>query len=93
VLYNLPASARSLPEGVPPDGELPDSSRQGSNSWGRLGYGGPCPPRGTHRYFFKLHALDTQVGLPAGAAKEQLLNAMQGHVLARAELMGTYRRG
>jgi Raf kinase inhibitor-like YbhB/YbcL family protein len=92
VLYNLPVSARSLPEGVPPDAELPDGSRQGRNSWGRLGYGGPCPPRGTHRYFFKLYALDTQLGLPAGATKEQLLKAMQGHVLASAELMGTYAR-
>ena len=92
VLYNLPGNTRSLAENIPPDAELPNGGRHGTNSWGRLGYGGPCPPGGTHRYFFKLFALDTVLALASGAAKEQLLDAMEGHVLAEAELMGIYSR-
>ena len=92
VLYNLPAASRGLPEAVPADAELADGSQHGRNSWRRLGYGGPCPPRGTHRYFFKLYALDTVLDLKAGADKGQLLKAMKGHILAQAELMGTYAR-
>jgi Raf kinase inhibitor-like YbhB/YbcL family protein len=92
VLYNLPAGSRGLPEAVPPDAQLADGSRQGKNSWGRVGYGGPCPPRGTHRYFFKLYALDRALDLAAGATKEQLLKAMEGHILAQTELMGKYTR-
>ncbi len=93
VIYDLPAGARSLPESISHDATLPDQSRQGKNSWGRLGYGGPCPPRGTHRYFFKLYALDKALNLTVGASKEQLLKAMHGHIVAQAELMGTYSRG
>jgi len=92
VLYNLPAETRALPEAVSPDAELPDGSRHGKNSWRRLGYGGPCPPSGTHRYFFKLYALDTMLNLAAGANKKQLLRAMEGHILAQAEVMGLYTR-
>jgi len=92
VLYNLPAEVTALPEAVPLDAELPDGSRHGQNSWRRLGYGGPCPPRGTHRYFFKLYALDTVLDLAAGASKKQLLRAMERHILAQAELMGTCTR-
>ena len=92
VLYNLPADVRSLPEGVPADAELPDGSRHGQNSWRRLGYGGPCPPGGTHRYFFKLYALDTTIELPSGANKEEVLKAMEGHILGQTELMGVYSR-
>jgi Raf kinase inhibitor-like YbhB/YbcL family protein len=92
VLYGLPAQARALPEGVVPDTELADSSRHGENSWGRSGYGGPCPPSGTHRYFFRLYALDTVLDLDSGASKEQLLQAMEGHIVAQTELMGTYSR-
>ena len=92
VLFNLPADARSLPERVPPDAELPDGSRHGQNSWRRLGYGGPCPPSGTHRYFFKLYALDTALELDTGADKKQVLEAMEGHILAEAELVGVYSR-
>jgi len=92
VLYNLSAESRALPEAVPPDADLPDGSRHGQNSWGRLGYGGPCPPSGTHRYFFKLYALDRVLDLAAGASKEQLLQAMEGHILAQTELMGLYTR-
>ena len=92
VLYNLPAEARALPEVVPPDAELPDGSRHGQNGWRKLGYGGPCPPSGTHRYFFKLYALDTVLDLAAGASKKQVLQAMEGHILAQTELMGVYTR-
>jgi Raf kinase inhibitor-like YbhB/YbcL family protein len=92
VLYNLPDHARSLAEGLLPHTELSEGGRQGENSWGRLGYGGPCPPSGTHRYFFTLYALDQVLELPAGATKEQVLRAMEGHVMAVAELMGVYSR-
>ena len=92
VLYNLPDHARSLSEGLLPHAELSDGGRHGENSWGRLGYGGPCPPSGTHRYFFTLYALDQVLELPAGATKEQVLRVMEGHVMAEAELMGIYSR-
>ena len=92
VLYNLPASTRDLPEAVPSDSDLADGGRHGQNSWRRPGYGGPCPPGGTHRYFFKLYALDAELELAAGASKEQLLAAMNGHVLASTETMGVYSR-
>ena len=92
VLYNIPADASDLPEGVLADAELPDGSLNGENSWRRMGYGGPCPPRGTHRYVFHLYALDTALDLEAGAGEKQLLQAMEGHILAQAELMGPYTR-
>jgi hypothetical protein len=92
VLYNIPAEARNLQANVSPEAQLPDGSTHGINSWGRLGYGGPCPPSGTHRYFFKLYALDTTLSLGENADKTQLLAAMEGHVLAEAELMGTFSR-
>jgi Raf kinase inhibitor-like YbhB/YbcL family protein len=90
VLYDLPADVRALEQAVPPDAERPDGSRHGKNSWGRLGYGGPCPPSGTHRYFTKLYALDTALDLDAGANAKQVLGALEGHILAEAQLMGTY---
>ena len=92
VLYNLPADSLGLPEDVPSEDTLVDGSRHGQNSWGRVGYGGPCPPSGTHRYFFRLYALDTQLDLPVGKDKKQLLKAMEGHVLAQAALMGTFTK-
>ncbi len=92
VVYNLPATARSLPEGVPAGAAIVGGGRQGKNSFGRPGYGGPCPPTGTHRYFFRLYALDTTLSLDAEAGKEQVTAAMSGHVLAQGELMGTYQR-
>jgi len=92
VLYNIPVVSRGLTEGVPADEELPDGSRSGINSWRRSGYGGPCPPGGTHRYFFRLYAIDAQLDLAPGATKEGLLTAIQGHVVGQTEIMGTYGR-
>jgi Raf kinase inhibitor-like YbhB/YbcL family protein len=92
VIYNLPVGARGLVAGIAPDAELPDTSRQGNNSWPKLGYGGPCPPRDTHRYYFKLYALDTMLDLQPGANKQHLLEAMDGHILTETQLMGTYAR-
>jgi Raf kinase inhibitor-like YbhB/YbcL family protein len=92
VLYNLPAESRSLPGDVPPDSVLTDGSRHGQNNWRRLGYGGPCPPSGTHRYFFKLYALDKAPDLEAGATKDELLKAMEGHIVDQTEVMGVYSR-
>ncbi len=92
VLFNIPASATGLPEAVPATATLDDGSVHGNNSWGRLGYGGPCPPGGTHRYIFSLFALDIKLDLKSGATKSGLLKAMEGHILARTRLMGTYRR-
>jgi Raf kinase inhibitor-like YbhB/YbcL family protein len=92
VLFDLPPEATRVPEGVPPSAHPPAGGVHGKNSWGRLGYGGPCPPSGTHRYFFTLYALDRRLGLHPGAAKLDVLAAGQGHVLDTAELMGRYRR-
>jgi Raf kinase inhibitor-like YbhB/YbcL family protein len=92
VLFNLPASVQSLPEQVPTDKTLPNGTRQGKNDFGRIGYGGPCPPSCTHRYYFKLYALDTELNLGAGATKAQLLKAMESHILAEGQLMGRYKR-
>jgi hypothetical protein len=87
VLFNIPAEVRSLRENA-------DTSAMfvGKNSWGDLGYGGPCPPSGTHRYYFKLYALDSTLSLSPGATKEQLLKTMDGHILAQGELMGTFSK-
>jgi Raf kinase inhibitor-like YbhB/YbcL family protein len=92
VVYNIPAAVPRLDENVRRDPEFANRMRQGNNDWPRIGYGGPCPPSGTHRYFFKLYALDTILDLRPGATKAQLLKAMQGHVLAEATLIGKYRR-
>lgn len=93
VVYDIPPDRGSLPEGVPADEPLSDGSLQGKNGWQRDGYGGPCPPSGSsHRYVFTLYALDTELGLEAGATKGSVLDAMDGHVLAQGELIGTYTR-
>lgn len=92
LLFNLPSAAMSLTEEVPPEKTLPNGARQGTNDFRKIGYGGPCPPGGTHRYYFKIYALDTQLDLPAGADKPRLLKAMQGHILAEGRLMGKYKR-
>jgi len=93
VAFNLPASLRELAAGVSRTEALADGTRQGTNGFGKLGYGGPSPPPGKpHRYFFKLFALDTLLDLRPGASQEQVQKAMQGHQLAEAHLMGTYGR-
>jgi Raf kinase inhibitor-like YbhB/YbcL family protein len=95
VLYNLPADIDTLEEGVAQEETLPSGARQGKNSWPNrnIGYRGPDPPGGKlHRYFFKIYALDSVLDQAPGASKEQLENAMKGHVLAHGELMGTYGR-
>ena len=92
VLFNLPAETKELAENIPPDRTLPNGAKQGTSDFGRIGYGGPCPPSGTHRYFFKIYALDAEVGLEAGASKSQLLGAMEGHILTQGQLIGKYRR-
>jgi Raf kinase inhibitor-like YbhB/YbcL family protein len=91
VIYNIPTSARGLNEAMPKDAKLPDESLQGTNSGRKTGYNGPCPPSGTHRYFFKLYALDTTLSL-TNPDKDKLLKAMDGHILAQAELMGTFSK-
>jgi Raf kinase inhibitor-like YbhB/YbcL family protein len=88
VLYDIPGTATGLPKG----GVTPAGARDGVNDWKKTGYGGPCPPIGRHRYFFKLHALDTMLGDLRTPTKDQLIAAMKDHVLARAELVGTYER-
>lgn len=87
VLFDISPQTTKLAEDVPATVGV-----QGNSSWDRTGYGGPCPPSGEHRYFFKLYALDTTLGLEAGATKEEVLEAMSDHVVAQGELMGTYSR-
>lgn len=91
VLYDLPVTAPGLPEAVKPS-DLPAGTREGRNDWKRTGWGGPCPPVGRHRYFFKLYALDAVLPDLGQPAKKDLEGAMEGHVVARAELMGTYQK-
>lgn len=93
VAYDLPASSRQLPEDVPKKDSIPAGGMQGQNDFRRIGYGGPCPPPGKpHRYFFKVYALDSKLNLKPGATKKEVEQAMQGHVLAQAELMGRFQR-
>lgn len=92
VIFNMPADTRELPENIPPQKTLANGAKQGINDFRKIGYGGPCPPSGTHRYYFYLYALDTEIKLEGGAIKEQLLKAMKGHILAEGQLMGKYKR-
>ena len=94
ILFNISADMRELQENLPITGKNQDPNAIfiGNNSWGRADYGGPCPPSGTHRYFFKLYALDTTISLLPGATKGQLQDTMEGHILAETELMGTFSR-
>lgn len=86
IAWNIPPDTKKLKEGVA-------LAEQGKNHFGNLGYGGPCPPPGKpHRYFFKLYALDTLLNLPSGSSKKQVEKAMEGHIIGKAELMGTYQR-
>jgi Raf kinase inhibitor-like YbhB/YbcL family protein len=92
VLYNIPADITSLPEGAG-GRDLPTGTLEGLNDWKKVGYGGPCPPIGRHRYFFRLYALDVTLGDLKHPTQAKLERAMEGHVLAMAELMGTYKKG
>jgi Raf kinase inhibitor-like YbhB/YbcL family protein len=92
VLYNLPASTRELKENITKTKILLDGAMQGTNDFRKIGYNGPCPPGGTHRYFFKLYALDEMVDLNPGARKKDLVDAMKGHILAECQLMGKFSR-
>lgn len=93
LVYDIPVNLRHLPEGVTNQPTLADGGVQGENDFGQLGYGGPCPPaNGTHRYFFKLLALDELLALPPGVSKADMMAAMDGHVLTAVELMGRYTK-
>jgi len=92
VIYDIPPTATMLAEGITREKDLPGGGTQGINDFRKIGYGGPCPPGGTHRYFFKLYALDSELGLKPGVTKDQLLKAMRGHILGEAQIMGTYKR-
>jgi Raf kinase inhibitor-like YbhB/YbcL family protein len=92
LVYNMPANVERIPENVPNQDQLPGGGIQGKNGSGKYGYTGPCPPSGTHRYYFKLYALDVILNPSVGSNKEALELAMRGHILAEAELMGRYKR-
>jgi len=93
VAYNVPSDKRELPEGTPKQKQLPDGTQQGKNNFDNFGYGGPCPPmKATHHYGFVLYALDSKLSLPPDATAKEALQAMIGHLLARAELVASYHR-
>jgi len=93
VLFNIPASIHQLGEGTPTQDQLENGALHGKNDFGRIGYGGPCPPKGnSHRYRFSVYALDQKLNLKEGASKKQVLAAMQGHILAQGQLTGIYQR-
>jgi len=92
VIYNIPPTIKELPENIPPHRTLENGAQQGTNDFRKIGYGGPCPPRRTHRYYFKLYALDKVLDSEPGLTKDQLLKAMEGHILAQGQLMGRYQR-
>ncbi|HPJ95595.1 MAG TPA: YbhB/YbcL family Raf kinase inhibitor-like protein [Deltaproteobacteria bacterium] len=92
VYYDIPPGTQALAQDVGP-GDTPSAGgTQGRNDFRKIGYGGPCPPSGTHRYFFKLYALDTELNLPPGRTKKELIDVMKCHILGQAELMGKYKR-
>jgi len=86
IIFNIPPSTTKIEKGKEPAGV------GGKNSWGKTGYGGPCPPSGTHRYFFKLYALDTELDLQEGSSKKEIESAMQDHIIEKTELIGTYKK-
>jgi len=93
VLFNIPKDTHRFGEGIPIQEQLENGAFQGRNGFGGIGYGGPCPPQGSvHRYQFTLYALDQRLNLKAGASKKQVIDAMQGHILAQGQLTGTYQR-
>lgn len=90
--WNIPPGTHALAAGVAKKDSLPDGTQQGRNDFRKPGYGGPCPPGGTHHYIFELHALDAMLTLPADAPRDQIEKAIRGHVLATAKITGTYQR-
>jgi len=92
VVFNIPGSVTALGERFPKEEELPDGTRQGKNDFWKLGYGGPSPPSGTHRYLFRLFALDSKIDLEPGISKALLLKAMEGHIIGEAKLVGKYSK-
>jgi Raf kinase inhibitor-like protein, YbhB/YbcL family len=92
VLFNLPGNILELSENVPKLEVLKNMARQGKNDFRKIGYGGPCPPGGTHRYYFKIYALDKELDSKPGITKKELLKVMEGHILATGQLMGKYKR-
>ena len=92
VMWNIPADTKELAENLPTEKNLPNGSQQGITDFQRHGYGGPCPPSGTHRYYFKVYALDTELDLPNTSTKKDLLKAIHGHILAQGQLMGKYKK-
>ncbi len=92
VVYSIKSVSKELPAKVLHQEIMPNGAIQGINDFGKIGYGGPCPPGGTHRYFFKLYALDSMLDLEPGATKKQLLQAMEGHIISEAQLIGKYKR-
>lgn len=94
VVFDIPTSIRHLPAGIPAQDALPNGIRQGANSFGKLGYAGPCPPAGDspHRYFFRIYALKSRLEIPHRATRDQLFTAIQPSIIATAEIMGRYRR-
>lgn len=92
VIFNIPTNVMKLEKGISKNKMLGDGSLQGTNDFRKIGYGGPCPPSGTHRYYFRIYALDTKLDLPSGATRIQVDDAMKGHIITKGELMGRYRR-
>ena len=92
VIYNIPSTEAGLAENIPKNKTLDNGTKQGMSDFRKIGYGGPCPPGGTHRYFFKLYALDIMLDKDAGLTKKELLKAIEGHILSEAQLMGKYKR-
>lgn len=92
VIFNIPVNTKRLRENFPKADKIDDGTIQGLNSWPEIGYGGPCPPSGVHRYYFKLYALDKKLDLTSNATKEDLLTAMEGHIIAEAQIMGKYTK-
>jgi len=92
ILFNLPADINELSEDIPALEILPNGAKQGKNDFGKIGYGGPCPPGGTHRYYFKVYALSEELDIKAGISKSELLKAMEGNILSDEKLMGRYKR-
>ncbi len=92
VIFNLPSDTKELMENIPVQKNLLNGTQQGKNDFGNTGYGGPCPPSGTHRYYFKIYALDIVLTQEAGITKAELLKAMNGHILAEGQIMGKYKK-